>query len=322
MNKKHSKVIRLAAAMICCFVLLASFTAVTAGAANENNTVNFSVYNSTDSASLYLTGVVKGYFSKIYTYIYFADGITDSVEKLQKDKIQRACVIAYMTPDEYKTALRNESEKYRIVLVDNYNSADEVNGMWVARADWIEQCPTAYKNTVRGLLRSMNYRAKNMNMTLDEAKLSVKNKKTDEYDFENSETDVMQFIAVYQKDNSKDSAMIAESSFNAVSGDAMQLRYMDFDVGAGDGYNEAKSLYKRIFDKDATDEELKAVFDFVGLKNADLVEKVEVVEEKEMKPIIVILAAVLLAAAAAVAVYALIHTLKKLIAEARSYRKT
>lgn len=314
-------------AFVICFVL--TLTLFTSCSKEENTTVNMAVFNTTDSNSLQITGLIKNYFSGTYPCIYFADKIEDSVEKLEKEKIQNACVIAYMSPGQYKEAIKEKSENYRIILIDNYNEDGSVNGMWVARADWLEQCPSVYKKTVKGFLRSMNYRNENMKMSFEEAKLSVKDIGDSDYDFEKNQKDVMQFLAVYTKDNGDGSAMekwapLQENKIVTISGTEMKARYNGFENGSGEGYEECKALYESIFAVPATEESLKKTFDFKGvaeIKEEDLVEKAEAVEEKEMPAIVIVLAIVLVAAAAAGVAFTLVITVKKAIIESKEYKK-
>lgn len=219
-----------------CFaaVILVLVLVLCAGCAKENKYVNVGVEMSTAGLSLYLTNTAAE-LEKISTYVFFPENDSEIFDKISKDK--QGVDIAYISAS--KLSNLKEDSNFRVVFIDCFEKNGELKGVWIARDGWLEDAPNYSKRYLRGLVKSVDYRASHMNMTYDEALKSIEGMRDFDFTVQN---DTLQFVAVYEKSNDD---LIAHEEFSVKNSSELKEMFSDFDNGSGEGYNICKAAYDK-----------------------------------------------------------------------------
>lgn len=204
------------------------------GCGKENKYVNVGVEMSTAGLSLYLTNTAVG-LEKISNYVYFPDEKDETFEKIAKDK--QGIDIAYISVE--KLSQIKKGANYRVVFVDCLDENGALKGLWIARDGWLVSAPNYSKRYIRGLAKSVDYRASHMNMSYSEAKASVQGMR--DYDF-NVQNETLQFVAVFDKDNTD---TIADVNFKVTTLSELSEMFAGFNNGTGKGYELCRAAYDK-----------------------------------------------------------------------------
>jgi len=263
------KIKKITLSLMIIFLVCASVLFCLSGCSGDNTTVNVGIYKSTDACSLYFTGLVNNYYSSADPYTYFSDNINTTLEKINNAEMKRSCVLSYVRASEIDDVFATNLGKCSIVLIDNLTTTGEINGVWIARNDWMtgNESKTIYKKMLKGLLRAMDYRAENYDMTLTEALDSLKNGyNAEQIGIAEHEEDqpkyidnVMQYIAIYSKENNSDITETPCQVFNATSFYTIST---DFTNKTGSGYTKLQNMYQTAYGTVPTDEQLAELIDF------------------------------------------------------------
>ena len=230
------KLTRLIAIIICLVLLVVTFS----GCEKENKYVNLGVYYSTDALSLYLSGVANSLL-KVSTYVFFSDGLEMTMDKITRQK--QGIDIAYINADEISYVMGKDKE-LTVLFVDCFNDDGSIRGLWVASDEWLKNTPTYSKRFVEALVRCVDYRDGNLNMSYEEAKASIEGMR----DFSFAEfTEVMQYCAIFSNSNPIEGKpqVISDNSFATHDAQGMYDMFKDFPTQQGDGYELCLSLYER-----------------------------------------------------------------------------
>lgn len=229
----------------------------------ENKYVNVGVEMSVPGMSLYLTNTANK-LESISTYMYMEETAEATVAKLSKDK--QGIDIAYMSAEDL-SAIKADNP-LTVIFVDTFGADGSIAGVWVARNNWLTDAPNYSYRYVRGLVKSVDYRAANCKMTYAEAKASVAGKK--DIRFSETEgnsaamvvTDVMQYVAAFEEAN-KD--VIEDKTFTFCSAQELLDKLTDGSLETAlkalyAGYSGGKT-YEELFDMSLMEKALHEVLD-------------------------------------------------------------
>jgi hypothetical protein len=255
---KMKKCTRIIAIVFCFVLILCTFS----GCAKENKYINLGAYYSTDSLSLYLTGVANSLL-KVSTYVYFSDDINMTMDKLDREK--QGIDIAYINADEIPYVMGKDKE-LTVVFVDCFNEDGSIRGVWVASNEWLKNTPTYSKRFIEALVRCMDYRDGHMDMSYTDAKDSIKGMR--DYDFTKL-TQVMQYCAVFSDSNLVDGKpqVIADNPFMTYDAQDMYELFKDFPTQQGAGYELCLSLYSQ-YSEGVDAKDFSQTFDLSMMLNA------------------------------------------------------
>lgn len=233
------KLTRLIAFIICLILIVATFS----GCEKENKYVNLGVYYSTDALSLYLSGVANSLL-KVSNYVYFSDGIEITMDKITRQK--QGIDISYINADQISYVMGKDKE-LTVVFVDCFNDDGSIRGIWVASDEWLKNTPTYSKRFIEALVRCVDYRAGNMNMSYEQAKASIEGMRDFSFD---EFTEVMHYCAIFSNSNPIEGKpqVISDNSFTTYNAQGMYDMFKDFPAQQGAGYELCLSLYEQYSD--------------------------------------------------------------------------
>lgn len=218
---------------LCLILVMLVFT----GCGKENKLVNAGLEESTAGMSLFLTNKAKG-FESMTTYIFLSTDMDEKFERLSQNK--QGIDICYVPVSEI-SRIKADSN-ISVVFVDTFEQTGEIKGVWVARDGWLEEAPNYSKKYIRGMVKSADYRASNMNMTYEEACKSVEKIEVNKIDF-NEQSDVLQFIAFFDRDNKDDKIDVVEFAYKSTA--ELETMFKDFASGSGEGYDLCRAAYDK-----------------------------------------------------------------------------
>lgn len=215
-------------------IVLVLVMALATGCAKENKYVNVGVEMSTPGLSLYLTNAAAG-LEKISTYVFFPEDEDETFDKISRNK--QGIDISYISAD--KLSRIKEDSNFRVVFIDCFEENGDLKGVWIARDGWIKEAPTYSKKYLRGMVKSVNYRAEHMNMSYADALASIKGMRDFDFTVQN---ETMQFVAVFDQSNND---VITPLDFTVKNANELRAMFADFDKGSGEGYNICKAAYDK-----------------------------------------------------------------------------
>lgn len=217
----------------------------------ENTSVNIGVCNTTDSLSLYFAANAKGFFKTITRYVYFADSSEEIYEKLDNEDLRLAVHICYFSVENLEKVF--EKENLKIVYIDNFNSENKINGVWVVNTNFQENSPQSYKNFINGIVKATEYRANNLNISYSEAKDNLGN----ESDVEKA-NEVNKYLAMYSRDSN---VSLIENIYTVKDLQGMQEYFNGFLEGNGKAYSDCQEIYN-VFSDNHVCRNFDECFDF------------------------------------------------------------
>lgn len=223
------KLTRLSTAVILVFVLV-----LCVGCGKENKYVNVGVEMSTPGLSLYLTNTAVG-LEKISTYVFFPENPDETFDKISRDK--QGIDISYI-PVGSISKIKKDSN-FRVVFIDCFDENGDIKGVWIARDKWIEEAPSYSVKYLRGIAKSMDYRAEHMSMSYDDALASIKGMRDFDFTVQN---ETMQFVAIFAESN-KD--VIVNDKFEVKNTAELAGMFNGFEAGSGDGYELCRAAYEK-----------------------------------------------------------------------------
>lgn len=228
---------------------------VMTGCGKENKYVNVGVEMSTAGMSLYLSNIAKE-LENISTYVFFAESAEAAIDKVCREK--QGIDITYIPVE--KLGLLKKGLGLKVVFPDCLKEDGSLKGVWVARTGWIESAPKYSYNYIRGLVKSADYRAANMEPTYSEGLVQIKGQ--EDFDFDEMDG-AMLFCAVYTQTSGD---KLEDTEFVCMNKDDLKEMFAFFDGGTGKGYELCADAYERFCSSDC--EAFEEMFDFSLMNKA------------------------------------------------------